>query len=82
MGGLNFKTVEATQLPKSHISIGFFQYSREATDERVLKMLQNQNDGPKTETWKVVQRKVISNNFELVMLVDKLSVKKIVEAHN
>lgn len=79
----SLKALELEQLPKLFPMVGYFPDSKKTVNERILRMVQNQNYGICTETWRVVNRKETptTSTVELLLHVDGASANGI-EAAN
>lgn len=77
--GAQLRAYDTKDLPKAHSFIGYFQDSVGTTDEKILRFLQNQNDGFSTHAWRIRRRNVLGKTVELLMEVDQKSASQIVE---
>lgn len=72
-------TYHMKDLPKALLFMGYFQDSVDTPSERIVRYLQNQNNGFSTEAWRVRHRKTIGNTVELLLEVDQASAKQLSE---
>ncbi|XP_058816474.1 uncharacterized protein LOC131679746 [Topomyia yanbarensis] len=74
--GASLEAVEASQIPKQALYIGYFPDSIERSDGSILRLVQNQNENFCTEWWRVVNRTTV------LKTVDEASMKLITSQHN
>ena len=79
--GAKLRTYRSDDLPKPLVFMGYFRDSAETTDEKILRLIQNQNDGFSTQAWRVCRRNVIGKTVELLLEVDQQSAS-LVSAQN
>ncbi|XP_058827363.1 uncharacterized protein LOC131687302 [Topomyia yanbarensis] len=79
--GASLEAVEASQIPKQALYIGYFPDSIARSDGNILHLVQNQNNNFCTECWKVVKRTTVLK-MVVLLAVDEASVKMITSQHN
>ena len=71
--GAHLSVFRTKDLPKALKFVGYFQDSVDTTNERILRLLQNQNDGFSTRAWRVCHRNVTGKTVELMVELDQQS---------
>lgn len=71
--GAALKAIEVADLPKLHPFYGYFFDSCNDSTARILQLVENQNVGLSTKSWRVVSRKAIAKTVEILLEVDEKS---------
>ena len=71
--GAQLRVVHTKDLPKALKFIGYFQDSADTTNDKIIRLLQNQNDGFSTHTWRVCHRNITGKTVELMLEIDQES---------
>lgn len=79
--GAALKAIEAADLPKLHPFTAYVFDSCNDSTSRILQLMENQNSGLSTKSWRVVTRKTVAKTVELLLEVDEKSADTI-EANN
>ncbi|KAL9699455.1 hypothetical protein quinque_002896 [Culex quinquefasciatus] len=75
--GASLKAIEVTDLPKLHSFTAYVFDSCNDSTLRILQLMENQNIGLSTKSWRVIKRKVIAKTVELLLEVDEKSAETI-----
>lgn len=76
--GAELTVVDAKDIPRPEILIGFFPWSAEDNNEEILALLESQNDGLVVDAWRILQRNIINQqHVELIFTVDGVSMNSI-----
>ncbi|KAL9700705.1 hypothetical protein quinque_004146 [Culex quinquefasciatus] len=68
--GASLKAIEVTDLPKLHSFTAYVFDSCNDSTLRILQLMENQNIGLNTKSWRVIKRKVIAKTVELLLEVN------------
>lgn len=75
--GASLKATEVADLPKLHSFTAYVFDSCNDSTVRILQLMENQNIGLSTKSWRVIKRKVIAKTVELLLEVDEKSAETI-----
>ncbi|KAL1399345.1 hypothetical protein pipiens_008281 [Culex pipiens pipiens] len=75
--GASLKAIEVADLPKLHSFTAYVFDSCNDSTGRILQLMENQNIGLSTKSWRVIKRKVIAKTVELLLEVDEKSAETI-----
>lgn len=75
--GASLKAIEVADLPKLHSFTAYVFDSCNDSTVRILQLMENQNIGLSTKSWRVIKRKVIAKTVELLLEVDEKSAETI-----
>ncbi|XP_053697619.1 uncharacterized protein LOC128744557 isoform X2 [Sabethes cyaneus] len=75
--GAELVAVDEKDIPRPEILIGFFPWSAEDSNERILTLLESQNDGLAVDAWRILQRNIVNQHLELIFTVDGVSMNSI-----
>ena len=68
--GANLKAVEDADIPRAQILVGYFPGCNETPSDRILSLIQGQNEGVRVEEWKVLGRVNQNNTATLTLSTD------------
>lgn len=75
--GASLKVVPEGEIPKTVILTGYFPNSKQDPNEKILTLVQKQNQGLIATGWKVLRRNEEGNTVQLVLAVDPTAADKL-----
>lgn len=77
--GAQLRVYNTDDLPKVILFAGYFSNSVDTSNEKILRFIQNQNEGISALEWRVRNRKVAGKTVELFLEIDEKSATHITE---
>ncbi|XP_045477324.1 uncharacterized protein LOC123682631 [Harmonia axyridis] len=75
--GADLRIAEEAELPHPEILVGYLPESQNLSSEKILKLVENQNEGLKTSSWRVLRRGSSGPMVEVTISADRMSVERL-----
>ncbi|XP_045473776.1 uncharacterized protein LOC123680114 [Harmonia axyridis] len=75
--GADLRITEEEELPHSEILVGYLPESQDLSSEKILTLVENQNEGLKTSSWRVIRRRPSGPMLKVVISADRMSVERL-----